>query len=455
MIKSGSEGTNWESFYTRVISQGGREEWEPGATEDESSMFTPIGVFVGEHKNKNGGQWADYLSYGGYEKWDPDGDNIGGNSGSEYIYATGSDGETTCFEYLKKYITNNAVICGIMANIRAESTFNTSAVNGDAHGLFQWMGGDVNRYQAVCKSAANESNTYAQITVMSQNGEVPLLDRSPDAVFKTFDFQIRYFLMDIGYINTTPYYISESGGTTPPYADIGKTLRECTDTVDGAKKAADIICRKYEKPADGAALDVECKKRGDIAAEYYEVYSNIKKASDSQGSADYPLSNPNVKHYNAKLQKNVEIVKGIPVGAVHCKCGKCNDTYVAVPVLHILQNIKAFLKTEDMPINSAYRCRQHNSSSSVQGSDNSLHLSGAAIDFRFSIVPGKTPDNIKTYLDLYEYVKTHRSSFSYNGQLINEWIYYPPEKGGEFIHIGITADNQEWSCSKDGGKTYE
>lgn len=450
MIKSGSEGTNWDSFYTRVISQGGKEEWEPGATEDENAMFTPIGVFVGEYKNKNGGQWADYMSYGGIEQWND------GQGGDTTPYITGSDGESLCLEYLKSNVANIAVICGIMANIFKESTFNSTSENGLAYGLFQWTYDkndrkNPSRRMSLWKTAEN----YAIYEAFPGG-----YDKNAEGIYAATTFQLMYFLMDIGYMNKSGYFVAppKSGYADDGYGDgydiVGSKLKECPNTVEGAKRAADIICRYYEIPGTGSALDAECQKRGDIAAQYYDAY-NMKKASDSAGSSHFPLSDSRIKHYNSKIQGNVKVAGRFTVNDVKCKCGKCQDVYIAEPLLHILGQIEADIKAK-VVITSAYRCPSHNGSDQVGGSSNSLHKSGAAIDFQY-VPTDNTPsyaqgsNNVAAAKNLYRHIKdNYKTKYGYNGQRINECIYYPSQN---FIHIGITQQNTDKYFSENGGQS--
>ena len=70
-------------------------------------------------------------------------------------YSTNADYIFDCLT--KKLGYNEAAACGIMANIRCESTFNPHAWNagGGSYGLCQWTGGRYGRLQSWCRSNMN------------------------------------------------------------------------------------------------------------------------------------------------------------------------------------------------------------------------------------------------------------------------------------------------------------
>ena len=85
--------------------------------------------------------------------------------------ATWSENADYIFEVLTtKLGYSEAAACGIMANIRCESTFNPHAWNagGGSYGLCQWTGGRYGRLQSWCKS-----NGYDYTTI---DGQLAYLD---------------------------------------------------------------------------------------------------------------------------------------------------------------------------------------------------------------------------------------------------------------------------------------
>lgn len=421
MIKSGSENTNWNSFYTRVISQGGLEEWESSDSEEANAMFTPIGVYVGEYKNKTGGKWADYLTYDGYE-------TLGGDEGKAPAEIIGGDLESACWGELSKSISNRAVICGIMANINAESKFDPDEGTGDsghASGLFQWrndVGVDPTRWDALKQTAKAQAG---------HNGvAATLIDVS---------FQIKYFLMDIGYIPKDKYYVM-SDRTFGDYTAISAKLKGCPDSVDGAKQAAQIICEDYEKPQD---KEGELLNRSNLAEVYFNSYG---KSNDKPGSG-WDINN--LKVYDRVKDVNKKVTANFTVKNLRCKgksCG-CSSVYIAMPVVKILQSILDNNPGLKINITSAYRCDTHNDNEG--GSKTSLHRSGAAIDFQLADgSTGMSLESLYEDIDKDRYVDDSKAKYRDGSWKIGELIYYP-SKG--FIHIAVNANNSVETANPNGG----
>ena len=419
MIKSGSEDTSWSSFYTRVIAQGGLSEWQATDSAEAQGMFTPIGVYVGEYKNKSGGQWADYLSYDGYEVFGEE--NNGGPA--EII---GGDLEQACWSELSNYITNRAVICGIMANINRESKFVPSEATGDggrAHGLFQWrddQGGNPTRWHAVKATA-----------VKATEGK-----HGTDALLISIPFQIKYFLMDIWYLKQDSYYVPENNNKKGLYKNIGEALMSIPDTVEGAKEAATLICVDYEKPTDTSGESLE---RSNIAEAYYNSYGKSNNNPGSSWDINELTVYDKIKDATRQVTSNFR-VSDFSCKGNSCSCGKpcgCTKTYVAKPVANILQSILDNNPGLKVKINSAYRCDYHNRCEKVGGSSTSLHRSGAAIDFQLA--------NDSVGLDIegvYNNIVDNRYQSEYmDGEWrLGEIIFY---KNKGFIHIGVNADNYD------------
>lgn len=434
MIKSGSENTNWESFYTRVIAQGGLEEWENG--EVAESAFTPVGVYVGEYKNKNGGKWADYLTYDSYEFFDPDNDGVpGGDPVKNYI--TNSAGEGYAWDHLiKTRGLSRAIASGIVANILYESRFNPEA-QGDyennayrAFGLFQWRNDAKagQRWQAVVNTFM--SNYRVTFYIDNLQTEVSEVYRSHKAYTKStigatdkedkayIEFQIDYFLTDIGYdVGLKGFKASSTS-----FRNIKTQLQQCSDTAEGAAKAAEIICSLYEIPAN---LDQELVNRRAAAKEYYTQFRVTRP--ETTGVA-WSIEKSRV--YNNKSQSN-EYVAGttFKVSDFKCGCG-CGTTYISEEVVQILQKIKDSVKAGSFSVTSGYRCEAHNTT--VGGATYSRHLTGGAVDFKFA------NGNI-SMKDLCKRIRDNINAYvSDNGQIISYAGYY----SGGWIHIDVQDSNK-------------
>ena len=146
-------------------------------------------------------------------------------------------------DYIFDYLTQNlgyseAAACGIMANIRCESTFNPHAWNagGGSYGLCQWTGGRYGRLRSWCGS-----NGYD---------------------YTTIDGQLAYLQYEL-----------ESH-----YPGVEQHLRSVENNADGAYDAGQYYCYHFEAPASRGSVSVY---RGGLAsgtfwdsyrpAEWYQV----------------------------------------------------------------------------------------------------------------------------------------------------------------------------------------
>lgn len=131
------------------------------------------------------------------------------------------------FEYLTKRLGySEAAACGIMANIRCESTFNPQAYNagGGSYGLCQWTGGRYGRLRSWCGS-----NGYD---------------------YKTIDGQLAYLQYEL-----QTYYRS-----------VEDYLRSVENNSDGAYKAGQYYCYHFEAPASRGSVSVY---RGGLASDTF------------------------------------------------------------------------------------------------------------------------------------------------------------------------------------------
>lgn len=153
--------------------------------------------------------------------------------------ATWSENADYIFEYLTQELGyTEAAACGIMANIRCESTFNPHAWNagGGSYGLCQWTGGRYGRLQSWCRS-----NGYD---------------------YTTIDGQLAYLEYELN----------------NHYPGVEAYLRSVENTQDGAYDAGQYYCYHFEAPASRGSVSVY---RGGLAsgtfwdsyrpAEWYQV----------------------------------------------------------------------------------------------------------------------------------------------------------------------------------------
>jgi len=63
-----------------------------------------------------------------------------------------------------------------------------------------------------------------------------------------------------------------------------------------------------------------------------------------------------------------------------CRCG-CSQNNISHSLVKLLNTARNISKTP-FKIDSAYRCKEHNSSEEVKGSSTSSHLKGYAVDIR-------------------------------------------------------------------------
>ena len=125
------------------------------------------------------------------------------------------------YDYLINLGYNKAATCGILANIKFESTFNPGVDTGTYYGLCQWGGGRRSNLFAWCES----------------NGLDPY----------SVDGQLQYMQHEL----------------TTSYTGAYNSLISCDDSADGAYNAAVAFCNKFEGAATSAG-------RGELAYSYYE-----------------------------------------------------------------------------------------------------------------------------------------------------------------------------------------
>ena len=305
MIKSGSENTNWGNLYTRIISQGGVEEWQADSiSTSKPDLLTPVGVYVGNLKDKSKGQWADYLNYSeDYVIFKGDGTGSSDTSGAVGGKVGNSNAERTVYAFLTKTAgLNRAVTCGIMANINHESTFNVLAGGEErdgsiSHGLCQW----------------NKTRFY------NSNGGGWPKDKSLTAFcaakgydWKTMEGQLQYLKWDISSEGSHPLDFSS-----------------CGNNVQGARKAAEKFCKAYEIPANS---NIKAASRANLAEEYYNNFDETGSTSASGYQTPFPGKSYRISSTfgyrqdpttgeQHKMHNGIDIAASLGVEISACKSG--------------------------------------------------------------------------------------------------------------------------------------
>ncbi|MDO5131754.1 MAG: phage tail tip lysozyme, partial [Eubacteriales bacterium] len=146
------------------------------------------------------------------------------------VSVAGATWQENC-DYIFTYLTqrlkyNQAAACGILANIRCESTFNPHAWNagGGSYGLCQWTGGRYSRLRNWCGS-----NGYDYTTI---DGQLAYLE-----------YELENF-----------------------YPRVEEYLRSVENTSAGAYNAGQYYCYHFEAPASRGSVSVY---RGNLASGTY------------------------------------------------------------------------------------------------------------------------------------------------------------------------------------------
>lgn len=86
----------------------------------------------------------------------------------------------------------------------------------------------------------------------------------------------------------------------------------------------------------------------------------------------------------AKVTKNFDTTE------FACKCGKCSNN-IHIDLIYKLQNVRDLVGFP-LPINSGYRCEEHNKK--VGGDENSTHVLGLAADIRWEHMTAEQKQNL-------------------------------------------------------------
>jgi hypothetical protein len=146
---------------------------------------------------------------------------------------SGSDNETTVYEYLKNTMgLNTAAACGVLSNIKSESSFNPNALgdSGTSYGICQWHNSRWTKLQNFCND-----NGYD---------------------WTTLEGQLHYL----------EYELKNS------YPSVWNKLINVANTSDGAYEAGWYWCYYFEIPANKDTVSVN---RGNYAKNtYWEYYKD-------------------------------------------------------------------------------------------------------------------------------------------------------------------------------------
>ncbi len=137
--------------------------------------------------------------------------------------------EQKCYYYLTQEMgLNTAAACGILANIRAECSFNQNDQTGKYYGLCQWGDGRLSNMKKYC---SNNGYDYTSL-----------------------EGQLRFL----------QYELEQS------YPKVLKMLKETENSPEGAYSAGYNFCYDYERPGTRTASSI---KRGNMAKDtYYPKY---------------------------------------------------------------------------------------------------------------------------------------------------------------------------------------
>lgn len=158
--------------------------------------------------------------------------------------------QLTIYDYLRNEMNfSEATSCGMLANIYYESKFEPHLYgdNGTSYGICQWHN---TRFTRLKKFAKKKGLDYRELETQLQFLNYELLHHYKKTVYMP--------------------------------------IKKVKNSVEGAKDAANIWCRHFERPAD---VENEVKKRTSRAASYY---SNLYDHS-FMGKADLDTKTVNIK----------------------------------------------------------------------------------------------------------------------------------------------------------------
>lgn len=305
-------------------------------------------------------------------------------------------GKQNVYDKLMGYIGNVYGVIGLMANIQAESNFNsmnmqnsyeaklglndvtyTKAVDsGDytnfifdrvGYGLCQWT----------------SSGRKAGLLAYAQANKTSIGDE---------DMQIDFIMHEL----------------STGYKAVLKVLQNATSI----KEASDYVCKKYERPADQS--ESALKRRADKGI---TLYAELVQQPESEGSDEV------VKNY--VKGKAIQMTKNFKSTEFDCS-GKncCSKTPIHTDLVKFLQMIRDHFGVS-VNINSGYRCPSYNNK--VSGaSKNSWHMQGYAADI---VVKGVHPMQVARFIETIPDFKGRIGCYSWD------------DAGKGFVHIDVRGTN--------------
>ena len=180
-----------------------------------------------------------------------------------------SDVETLCYNFfIKDMDLNTAAACGILANIKAESDFNPTALgdSGTSFGLCQWH---KTRWDSLKKFASDNGLNYKDATT-----------------------QLKYFKSEI----------------EAKYQSVLTTLKNVKNTADGAYAAAYAFCVNFEIPSNKEAVG---NTRGNTAKNTFWTKYGIKNINTQYNNDDQTVGASDVNYIGTgSTTDNLNMRKG-------------------------------------------------------------------------------------------------------------------------------------------------
>ena len=148
--------------------------------------------------------------------------------------------EQKCHLFLKNELgLSESVICGILANIEAESDYDEQCGNGGmTYGLFQWYG-------SLTGSDSRRRNLFEYCGT-----QTPTTDQQLE--FLKYELENYYFVAKV----------------LPKLQELSKEI----DNIENADYSARYWCNYFEVPGDNDWNNSFCRKRANQARAYYNFF---------------------------------------------------------------------------------------------------------------------------------------------------------------------------------------
>lgn len=298
------------------------------------------------------------------------------------------------YNRLMDAIGNAFGVCGLMANIDAESGFKSTNMQNSYEAR---LGMDDTTYTLAVDSGAYTNFAIDRVgyglcqwTSSGRKAGLLAFAKEHGKSIGDEDMQIDYLLHEL----STGY----------------KKVLEVLKNATSVKEASDYVCTKYERPADQSekALANRAKKGEAIFAEF----------ANNDGKEDKPM-----KIYKKGVA--VQLAKNFKSTEFDCNGkGCCSETPISTDLVKILQQVRDHF---GVPVNNncAYRCPEHNAK--VSGaSKNSKHMDGIAADI---VVKGVHPMRVARYIETLPEFRGRLGVYTWN------------DKGDGFVHVDVRGTN--------------